>query len=1074
VSNLGFSPFLFIFKKRIDFKEIIMKDEDDSSPCVNHVPFARGDWVLDKNSPGQPGQYTGICSQAGPHIMVQLVYPGGTTKKRPLACLEPMQSTATTIEGRLEAGHFGTLRDLQRLITYEKLKGVLHEVIYSMEAAQIDFYPYQFKPVLKFINSPTERLIIADEVGLGKTIESALIWIELQARKKAKRLLVVCPKILAEKWREELRYKFLIDARIVDFRGLQTEFKDLKAEGPEHSFALIATYTGLRPPRHELNLLKNPPDDQKRDTPKTRLLREIRHWDLGFEPFDMVVFDEAHYMRNPATTTFHLGESLAETAGAVLCVSATPVNNSNVDLHSLLRLTDESFFESQGMFEELLKVNRPTVQAGNALAKTPPDKGLLESALEGMKESPFIQKSPLFKVFIEKVKNLDPADKTELAKCQDLAEKLNLLGSYVNRTRRVQVKENRPLREPWVLPVDYSDEEMKLYETILMLVRARCRKDNRPFHVFQSIGLQLRAASCLPAMAEEIRDGRFGDPEDLLFEAMGEEMSDGLNGNGLGSEMSWPDFEGLLEYDFEANDSKYQELRRMLLELVPNEKVLIFAYYRRTLAYLERRLRGDGIKVTSIHGGILDEIRWEEIERFKDPRGPRVLLSSEVGSEGIDLQFCRVMVNYDLPWNPMRVEQRIGRIDRVGQKAKKLTIVNFKVLGTIEERLYERLHSKLERFANSLGDLEAVIGNEVQRLTIELMSKDLTPEDEAILMEQSERVIEERLLQIQALEESEDALIALSDYVQRKIEEDREKGRYLKPNELEDYLTDFFEREFQGCELNHNTPAEGCIRIRLSSDAHTSLAAFLQDDKSLSARRLRHGTFHITFNREVHQKLPADKRRSIHFMNHLSPLIRWITKINNEREHTFFDVSALMMTNTSLLPGDYCYRVERWKFKGLTNREILAYGIGPLWEDQIFTGDQSEFIFQYLLRQAQDWVRVNCDKRALLNKHSELETELNNRFGAAVIDFVAENETSFQIKAQRVRSIFDRRIEQDKQRLSTLMEADHDPRVIRMAEGRLKSGKENKEKRLRELADKADVDMEQVQVAAGVFRVIRQ
>jgi len=140
----------------------------------------------------------------------------------------------------------------------------------------------------------------------------------------------------------------------------------------------------------------------------------------------------------------------------------------------------------------------------------------------------------------------------------------------------------------------------------------------------------------------------------------------------------------------------------------------------------------------------------------------------------------------------MRVEQRIGRIDRVGQKAKRLSIINFKVRGTIEERLYDRLHAKLERFANSLGDLEAVIGKEVQRLTVELLSKELLPEEELKLMEQSERVIEERLLQIQALEESGDALIALSDYVQRKIEEDRQKGRYLQPNELEDYVTYFF------------------------------------------------------------------------------------------------------------------------------------------------------------------------------------------------------------------------------------------------------------------------------------------
>ena len=1038
----------------------------------SRILFSPGDWVIDKNNPGQPGQYTGNWREAGPHLMVQLSYPGGSTSYRPLACLEPMQRGIDSLKDRLKAGHFGKLRDLQRLITYEKLKGVLHEVIYSMEAAQIDFYPYQFKPVLKFINSPTERLIIADEVGLGKTIESALIWLELQARRQAKRLLVVCPKILAEKWRDELRIKFLIDARIVDFSDFQQEINYLKTEGPEHSFALIATNTGLRPPRKELKLLDDQPDEQSESSPKTNLLRELRYWPLAFDPMDLVIFDEAHYMRNPATTTFHLGESLAESSGAVLCVSATPVNNSNIDLHSLLRLTDESFFETQGLFEELLEANRPTVQAGNVLSKNPLDRLLLESALEGMSASPFIKKSPLFKQFLEKVEKLNPGDKAQLAKCQDIAEKLNLLGNYVNRTRRVQVKENRPIREPIVMLVEYSEEEMQLYQTILQLVRARCRKDKRPFHIFQSLGLQLRAASCLPALAKEMRDGRFGDPEDLLYEAMGEETYDGLNYGSSDEEMSWPDIERLLAYDFEKNDSKYKQLRRMLTELVPDEKALIFAYYRPTLAYLRRRLMEDGITVTVIHGGIPNERRWEEIERFKDPRGPRVLLSSEVGSEGIDLQFCRVMANYDLPWNPMRVEQRIGRIDRVGQQAKKLSIVNFKVRGTIEERLYDRLHVKLERFANSLGDLEAVIGNEVQRLTVELLSKELSTEEELNLMEQSERVIEERLLQIQALEESGDALIALSDYVQRKIEEDRGKGRYLQPEELEDYLTDFFEREFQGCEVNHNTPFEGCIRIRLNSESQLSLSGFIRDDRSLSARPLRQREFNITFKREVRQRLPLNQQRSVHFINHLSPLIRWMTKINRERAHSFFDVSAILVEHPSLPQGDYCYRIERWKLRGLSNREMLAYGIGPLKDSSSYPEDKSEVIVQHLLRQGKDWDYIDCDKNALLDTHSILEKDLAMRFSNAVTDFEAENETAYQIKVQRVRAIFDRRIGQDEQRLRTLREASRDPRVIRMTEGRLQTGIKNKNDRLHVLEEKMAIDMEQAQVAAGVFRVI--
>jgi hypothetical protein len=523
---------------------------------------------------------------------------------------------------------------------------------------------------------------------------------------------------------------------------------------------------------------------------------------------------------------------------------------------------------------------------------------------------------------------------------------------------------------------------------------------------------------------------------------------------------------------FVENDSKYRELQRLLKEIVPNEKIIIFAYYRPTLAYLRRRLTLDHVETAVIHGGIPIEQRWDEIDRFREPAGPRVLLSSEVGSEGIDLQFCRVLVNYDLPWNPMRVEQRIGRIDRVGQQAKKLSIINFKVSDTIEERLYERLHVKLQRFANSLGDLESVIGKEVQKLTIELLSKDLTPEEERKAMEQSERVIEERLLQIQALEESGDALIALSDYVQRKIEEDRQKGRFIQPEELEGYLIDFFERQFQGCELLQNTPADGCLRIRMNPVAQSSLSAFIHDDRTLSARPFRQRDFAITFRREVIQHLPATIRRTVHFANHLSPLIRWITKINREREHSFYNVSAIQLTYPELPSGHYCYRIERWKLKGLFAKEVLAYGIQSLNNGLTFIGDPAEEILQRLLNQGKDWDYVNCDRELLTAKHEELENKLSEGFNVAVNEFEAENGTTHQIKVQRVQAIFDRRIAQDVKRIKTLNDLGRSQGVIKAAEGRLRKAIEIKEQRINDLDTRAKSDVELAEVAAGIFSVV--
>jgi superfamily II DNA or RNA helicase len=1046
------------------------------------VPFSVDDWVIDLHNAGLRGQYTGRVRKAGPHIMVELRYPDGSTRSRPLQALQAaVAEGSSSIEGRLRSGPFGKVRDLQRLITFEKLKGTLHEVVYSMEAAQIDFYPYQFKPVLKFINSPTERLIIADEVGLGKTIESALIWMELQARRQARRLLVVCPKILTEKWRNELRSKFLLDARIIDFRDLQQEINELKSAGPVHDFVLIASYTGLRPPKKELKILDQPLEEGDEGSVKTNLLREIRHWSYAHPPFDLVVFDEAHYMRNAGTSTFHLGESLSmHNDTGVLCVSATPVNNSNTDLHSLLRLIDGDFFETQGMFDQLLEANRPAIHAINALSRAPLDWDEVKESVAGMATSPFISRSPLFRQFLELLVDIEkrPQSKSLLAKAQDMAEKLNLLGGYINRTRRVQIEEGRPERRSNVLPVEYDEKEMALYKAILQLVRRKCSRDMEAFHIFRVLGLQLRAASCLPVIAEDIRQGRLqslgGDVDEiaeLLSEGVGEELIDGFEDEfDFDEDLEQFDFHALMEHDFEAGDSKFEQLAH-LLKSTDDPKVVIFAYYRGTLSYLRRRLIALGVNVAMIHGGVEHEQRWQELDRFKDPNGPRVLLSSEVGSEGIDLQFCRTVVNYDLPWNPMRVEQRIGRIDRVGQKSKVLSIVNFKVKDTVEERLYDRLHQKLLLFSTSLGDLEAIIGDEIQKLTVDLLSQNLTPKEEIARMELTERAIENQLLEIQKLEESGDSLVALSDYVQKKIREDRERGRYIQADELEDYLSDFFEREFPGTEINYNTPADGCIRVRLNQDAHTSLAGFIDSDRSLSARPLRQREFALTFRREVHERLPAAHRRQVHFINHLSPLIRWITQRNRDGVHAFYNVSALTLADTQIPAGEYAYCIQRWKFHGLSPRDSLTYSVKPIGAGLPLDSDQAELIMQKVLRQASDWDYPDFDNESLLGSYRELEEDMAERFDAELQTFEAENGTAVQIRVQRASNHWDRLILQSEKAIETMKAAGRKESMIRGRETRLKNERESKARKIEELQQGERIDFETEPVAAGVFRV---
>ena len=339
----------------------------------------------------------------------------------PLLKLFPGQSA--TIESKIAAGDMGSAEDLRRLLTFEKLRGSLHDFLYSMEAAGIDFMEYQFKPVLKFIESPTERLLIADEVGLGKTIESALIWLELRARRDARRLLVVCPKMLARKWRSELREKFNIAAEVGNFSQIRESLKDFHREGNALRFAWICTYSGLRPSKADVQHLD---DVDYTLSDRGQFVREITDLAADVPLFDLVICDEAHYMRNPAAATSKLGTALGGAAGAMLLVSATPVNNTNKDLFTLLRLLDADFFENEKLFHALLEENRPAVQTLNALTASPPQIAAARIHADLLAGSSFVGKSELLGRLRESLATLNAEDASALIAAQEMAERLNI------------------------------------------------------------------------------------------------------------------------------------------------------------------------------------------------------------------------------------------------------------------------------------------------------------------------------------------------------------------------------------------------------------------------------------------------------------------------------------------------------------------------------------------------------------------------------------------------------------------------------------------------------------------------
>ena len=1029
--------------------------------------FEIGTIVYQVNSPSRRGIITGRTRKMGPVIAWEVNYNANDRPFIPASALMRVDLTGDSLEDRIAAGQFGRPDDLRRRMTFEKLKGSLSEFIYSMDAAEIDFLEYQFKPVLKFVESPNERLLLADEVGLGKTIEAALIWLELQARRNARRLLVICPKMLVRNWRSELRSKFNVPIEQCTVAQLTDHLRDLRKAGPTHSFALIATYSSIRASREDFSDL----DSDENLSPKGELVRAWDRWEEDYPFADLVIFDEAHLLRNPGALVSRTATAVANASEGVLCVSATPVNNKSEDLRTLLRLLDPGMFDNEYLFTQLLAENGPAVRLGNALASMPPNLREARAALPELRRSSMIGSSELLPRLETILERSDAGVNELLIEAQRLTEQLNVLGRYVARTRRRHVAELRAERKAMVVPVKFTDMEFKFYWAITRLVRQRVEKAGNRFSAFHLVGPQLRMASCIPAMVDAYRQGQLGDFEGVLFEAFDAGRDEFEDDHSHEEELGFKEFLAAYRaYDFEANDSKYEMFRGVVLEKLSTDKIVVFSFFRGTLSYLRRRLEAEGVQVALIHGGITkQEDRDSEIDRFSRPDGPRVLLSSEVGSEGINLQFARVVINYDLPWNPMRIEQRIGRIDRVGQHASILHVVHFKVHGTIEERLYDRLHQKLEVFRNSLGDLEAVIGEEVARLTEDLFKRELTPEEEERRIEQTHQVLARRLKAEDELEESGQNLLGFSDYIRDRINRNRQLGRFVTPEELQSFLEDFFRRHYQGCRLSWNDPGEKMFRLDLTAEAHERLLGFLAEAKqdAVPEQKSRSiiGTLYVD---TAKRRLKHDGRRVV-LVNHLSPLIRWITWENQNNANAFFDTAALKLRDPTLPPGVYVFRIERWSFKGLRKRELLSYAVAHLEGGPPAPAETAEKVVQKLLKSGDDWIHRDIDHQRVRARLDAIRDSLSDRHHETYETFSAENQNLQLIQLQQVKAHFELRAKQDEQRLATVLQNRRSDKIIKLARARLQSTKEKLLDKMADLKRKAEIEQQLEEISAGVF-----
>lgn len=858
--------------------------------------FKRGDTVRVKSRPDWVGMVSGDPSRSAGEIWYPVFFGPGRVGRHPETDLELYELTSDIHQLFIDQ-RFASRDAFSKLYTHLRLVTSLKSQIYSIGASRTYFYPYQFKPLLKFLDSRNHRILIADEVGMGKTIETGIVLTELRKRRDPKRILIVPPAHLVTKWRAEMKNRFDLEFSILDKKSLIDFFTRYQQEGDETMVHGIVSLQTLR----------------------ARSVLEA--WETITPSIDIVVFDEAGRLRNSGTLSQRVASLVLESADAALLLTATPVQTGSEDLFNLLRLLEPEEFDDMEVFKWRLEANAPVLEAEHTLRAFPNDTSKCLSALKNVENSRLRTRftdNPLYLDICDRLSSTEKPLGQQLVELQRDINGLSVFSHIVNRTRKREVQEHRPERSAVVVPVDATASEKGFYDLVTEICRrAYSRWDSETVSAFVATTRQRQVASCMVAMLDYFdQAGLIDDLEELsdLRKEDYDSLSEDSVVAGLPEDdkqrkdiVSWR--ESLWQ-----EDSKYGALFGLLKRLdreEPGRKIVLFSYFKRTLSYLQKRLTEASYKCELISGDIpsnpgdpdKDE-RGKRLDNFQNNPNVRILLSTEVGSEGIDLQFAHILINYDLPWNPMVVEQRIGRIDRIGQKADKILIYNLSMKGTIEDKILQRLYNRIGIFRESIGDLETILGEEIRQMTKDLFSRHLSAEEQEKRIEQVAQAIINKQLDMERFEAASSALLGHDEFFIDQIELAKKQKRYISGEELVIYSRDFLKEHYRTCRiepivendtytLTMDSELRNFIRGRVPAEDH-ELRLFLN--------RSSRGTLRFTINPET-----AQQDAKMEFMTFHHPLIRAITTHYNEHLDELHPVSHIRLRWNGINPGFYAW-----------------------------------------------------------------------------------------------------------------------------------------------------------------------
>ena len=456
----------------------------------------------------------------------------------------------------------------------------------------VETHWYQVETVRKVLKQYRGRVLLADEVGLGKTIEAGMAVKEYMLRGMAERVLVLVPASLVGQWREEMAEKFDI--------GCATTHDRLLRDDPAAFW------------------------DQPRVIASIAVARRKDHAALlALRRYDVVVVDEAHHLKDQSSASYQLVNSLQKRF--LLLLSATPVQNNLIELYNLLTLLQPGIFKTQKEFRAAYMVHG---------------------------------------------KPREPVNRDKLR---------DLMRGVMIRNTRALAALRLPRRHAATMRAAPSAEEAACYRGLTELVRDVAAGGH---HRLAAQHLLSAAGSSPTAAAVAIT--RFRERNDT--DARWTRLLERYTALGTGAKQA-----ALLD----------------LLQRNPAEKKMVFVHHRDSLTHLAALLAARRMTYATFDGSMSGPEKDAAVAAFRD--SVPILLCSESGGEGRNLQFCNTLINFDIPWNPMAIEQRIGRIDRIGQQ-REVFVFNLATSGTIEDQVLRILDEKINMFELVVGEVGAILG----------------------------------------------------------------------------------------------------------------------------------------------------------------------------------------------------------------------------------------------------------------------------------------------------------------------------------------------------------------------------